>query len=81
MCLRTARSGRVRGFDARDLCSGLRGTRRPFDRRPTEEARRDPWADQRIDRGPPNVCYRGICRLVSEDRLWPRPVAFVTGLE
>ncbi len=24
MCLRTARSGRVRGFDARDLCSGLR---------------------------------------------------------
>ncbi len=22
MCLRTARSGRVRGFDARDLCSG-----------------------------------------------------------
>jgi hypothetical protein len=24
MGLRTARSGRVRGFDARDLCSGLR---------------------------------------------------------
>ena len=32
MCLRTARSGRVRGFDARDLCSGLRWHPPPLDR-------------------------------------------------
>ncbi len=40
MCLRTARSGQVRGIDACDLCSGLRC---PFDR--SDQLRRAGYAN------------------------------------
>ena len=38
MCSRMVRNGRVRGFEARDLCSGLRWHTPPLSSfRPTEE--------------------------------------------